>query len=78
MISKEIENTILNLSSAMDNNDEWIRFKRLLLISLHPSVRSKFSRRDDITKKQKSLNEFEKKILEHYENTTGKKLRVEI
>lgn len=76
MIGEEIENTILALSPAMNKNDEWIKLKRLLLVSLHPEVRSKFSRRDDITKKQKSLNEFEKKILKHYEDVTGKKLRV--
>lgn len=76
MISEEIENTILALSSAMDKNDEWLKLKRLLLVSLHPEVRSKFSRRDDITKKQPSLNEFEKKVLTRYESITGKKLRV--
>ena len=76
MLGEEIENTILALSPAMDKNDEWFKLKRLLLVSLHPEVRSKFSRRDDITKKQSSLNDFEKKVLMRYESITGKKLRV--
>ena len=76
MIGEEIENTILMLSPAMDKNDEWLKLKRLLLVSLHPEVRSKFSRRDDVTKKQPSLNEFEKKVLTRYESITGKKIRV--
>ena len=76
MISEEIENTILALSSVMDKNDEWLKLKRLLLVSLHPEERSKFSRRDDITKKQPLLNEFEKKVLARYESITGKKIRV--
>jgi len=76
MVGEEIKNTILTLSPAMENNDEWIRFKRLLLVSLHPTVRSKFSRRDDVTKKQPSLNEFEKNIIKSYEDLTGKKLKV--
>ena len=53
----------------------WLELKKILLLSLPSTERSRFSTRHPETKKQ-SLNELERKILDNYEKKTGIKLEV--
>ena len=53
----------------------WLDLKKILLISLPSSQRTKFSTRDPFTKHQ-SLNKFEKRIVDNYSKTTGVNLEL--
>lgn len=76
MIPEEILETINDLEGALGKEEKWSTFKRLLLISIRPALRSKFSRRDEKTKLLPSLNDFELEILNHYQVKTNKVLQV--
>jgi len=67
----------LNIASrVLGDDDNWMDFKKIMLRSLPPSMRKKFSTRDPKTKKQ-SLNDFESKMIEAYFNKTGILLKLE-
>jgi|TARA_Y100000034_G_C6876341_1_gene400849 hypothetical protein len=76
MIPEEILEAINDLEGALNKEEKWSTFKRLLLISIRPELRSKFSRRDEKTKLLPTLNDFELEILNHYQLKTNKVLQV--
>ena len=76
MITPSIKEIISVFGDKLENPTEWITLKKLLLLSLQPAERKKFSKRDNKTKLQSPLNDFELKIISYYENTQGKKIKV--
>ncbi len=74
MLCDSTKRTIDDIGPAVGLDARWITLKKLLLLSLNPSERHKFSRRDEKTKKQLALNDYEKSIILYYENSTGKKV----
>lgn len=74
MICDSIKCTINDIAPAIGLDDRWITLKKILLLSLNPIYRHKFSRRDEKTKKCVELNDFEKSIISYYENSTGRKV----
>lgn len=59
----------------LEENQNWMDFKKIMLKSLPSSMRKKFSTRDPKTKKQ-SLNNFEKEMIDTYYRETGVELRL--
>ena len=57
-------------STALGNTDDLVTIKKIMLRSLHPSLRKYFSTRDLKTKEQ-WLNEFEKQLIVKYKEITG-------
>jgi len=57
-------------SRVLGNSNNWMDFKKLMLVSLPSEKRGMFSTRDPKTKKQ-SLNEFEEKMIDIYYRETG-------
>ena len=53
----------------------WMELKKILLVSLPSSQRSKFSTRDPISKSQ-NMNEMEHSIVDNYRKETGITLEV--
>ncbi|MAF25464.1 hypothetical protein CL634_07810 [bacterium] len=76
MITASIKEIIDIFGDKLDNPADWITLKKLLLLSLQPKERKKFSKRDSKTKLQSPPNDFEMKIISYYENTIGKKIRI--
>ena len=76
MITATIKEIISVFGDRLDNPADWITLKKLLLLSLEPEERKKFSKRDNKTKMQSPPNDFELKIISYYENTVGKKIRI--
>ena len=60
-------------SKVLKENDDWMNFKKIMLQTIPPKMRKKFSTRHPKTKKQ-SLNEFEKRMIDIYFSKTGVKL----
>ncbi len=60
----------------LEDSRNWMDFKKVMLRSLPPKMRKKFSTRDPKTKKQ-TLNNFERQIIDIYFCETGIKLRLE-
>ena len=58
---------------ALGSQDSWMDFKKIMLRTLPPKMRKKFSTRDPLTKEQ-SLNQFEENMIESYYLKTGIKL----
>lgn len=56
--------------AALNNTDDWVTIKKIMLRSLHPDLRKSFSTRDPKTKEQ-WLNEFEKHLVVKYREITG-------
>ena len=56
--------------AALNNTDDWVTIKKIMLRSLHPDLRKSFSTRDPKTKEQ-WLNEFEKQLIIKYKEITG-------
>ena len=76
MITPSIKEIINIFGEKLENPEDWITLKKLLLLSLEPKERKKFSKRDNKTKLQSPPNDFELKIISYYENTHGKKIRI--
>tara|TARA_Y100000593_G_C4060014_1_gene213957 strand:- start:225 stop:473 length:249 start_codon:yes stop_codon:yes gene_type:complete len=76
MITPSIKEIISIFGDKLDDPADWITLKKLLLLSLDPQERKKFSKRDAKTKKQQPPNDFELKIISYYENQAGKKIRI--
>jgi hypothetical protein len=70
----EIIETAIDLGSRCDVSS-WVDLKKMLLLSLPPKERMKFSTRDPITKQQ-SLNSLEREIVDNYEKKTGVTLEI--
>ena len=67
----------LNVASrVLGADDNWMDFKKIMLRTLPPSMRKKFSTRDPKTKKQ-SLNDFESRMIDAYFDKTGILLKLE-
>jgi hypothetical protein len=60
---------------VLEDNYNWMDFKKIMLRSLPPKMRKKFSTRDPKTKKQ-SLNDFERQMIDIYFCKTGVRLRL--
>ena len=65
-----LEETAHISKAALNNTDDWVTIKKIMLRSLHPDLRKSFSTRDPKTKEQ-SLNEFEKQLIIKYKEITG-------
>ena len=65
-----LEETSLISKAALNNTDDWVTIKKIMLRSLHPDLRKSFSTRDPKTKEQ-WLNEFEKQLIIKYKEITG-------
>jgi len=63
------------ISTVAGSESNWMFIKRQLLLSLPPHMRKLFSTRDAKTKMQ-TLNGFEVKIIELYEDMTGIRLEL--
>ena len=72
--SRIIEEIYVFENHGVDFRD-WISMKKCLLKSIPSSMRKNFSTRDPRTKKQ-NLNDFERALVDFYENSTGKVLRL--
>lgn len=57
-------------SKVLQGENNWMDFKKIMLQSLPPYMRKKFSTRHPKTKKQ-ALNEFEKNMINIYFEETG-------
>ncbi len=53
------------------NIDDWLVIKKELLKALPSDVRTQFSTRDPVTKKQRT-NDFERMVAERWSETTGR------
>lgn len=73
MIDPEIVEAIDFVYSYASSVDDWITIKKELLKCLHPSVRTQFSTRDPITKKQRT-NDLEREIAQHWSTLTGREV----
>ncbi len=58
-----------------DHNDDWMEVKILLIRYLPPSLRSRLSTKNPISKKA-YLNQFEKDCIDEYHKITGVRLRI--
>ena len=61
---------------VLGEQDDWMDFKKIMLRTLPPKMRKKFSTRDPVTKKQ-SLNSFEEGMIDIYFEKTGVRLTLE-
>ena len=62
--------------TILEENRDWMDFKKIMLRSMPSKMRKKFSTRDPKTKKQ-SLNDFEQKMIDIYFHETGIRLRLD-
>lgn len=69
-IPDRILDEMTEIATYLDDCDDWMVLKKLLLRSIPSELRRLFSTRDPVTKKQ-SLNAFEVKIIEEYYKRTG-------
>lgn len=60
----------------LEENQNWMDFKKIMLKSLPSTMRKNFSTRDPKTKKQ-SLNSFEREMIDIYYKETGVELKLE-
>tara|TARA_B100001094_G_scaffold312178_1_gene348591 strand:- start:411 stop:647 length:237 start_codon:yes stop_codon:yes gene_type:complete len=74
---EEYKEYIKFASLVLEENQNWMDFKKIMLKSIPPRMRKNFSTRDPKTKKQ-SLNSFEREIIDIYYGETGVKLKLEI
>jgi hypothetical protein len=65
-----LNEAVLISKAALNNTDDWVTIKKIMLRSLHPDLRKSFSTRDPKTKEQ-WLNEFEKQLIIKYKEITG-------
>jgi len=69
-MSIEIENKVKELASEIGDvykGNDWLIVKKYILKYLNPSLRTYFSKRNVNTKKH-ILNNFEKQLIDFYEN----------
>ena len=62
--------------TILEENHNWMDFKKIMLKSLPSKMRKSFSTRDPKTKKQ-SLNSFEREMIDIYYRETGIELTLE-
>ena len=74
-IPKRVMEELTMISELAGQEEDWMVVKRLLLLSLPSKTRTLFSTRDPKTKCQ-TLNDFEKKLIELYNDMTGIRLRL--
>lgn len=66
---EEIKKELININTLY-KEDDWLQVKKMLLKSISPDMRKRFSVRHYYTKKH-SLNKFEKEIINYYRDTFG-------
>ena len=69
-LPKRILDEVKEAAIILEDTDDWMVVKKLLLLQLPPKLRTLFSTRDPKTKEQ-SLNEFEKELCSKYKKLTG-------
>lgn len=78
-MNSEIPNRIIEelkvISLVAEGETSWIIIKKQLLLALPHALRKYFSTRDPKTKKQ-NINQFEIKLIQFYEDTTGIQLEL--
>ena len=74
-IPQKVLEELAIIAAYGDKEEDWIKVKKYLLLSLPSSLRKNFSTRDSSTKKQ-SINEFEAHLIDIYEGITGITLRI--
>ena len=74
-IYKENINELIEEISSVYDGDDWLIVKKYLLKYLHPQARKLFSTRNNKTKKH-TITDFDKKIINIYEDKTGIKLKL--
>lgn len=68
-----LEEAITFVAGYAGNITDWITIKKELLKTLSPADRRYFSTRDPLSKRH-SINEFEKIVMEKWQQITGNKL----
>ena len=74
-IPERIIDELVFIAGYGSQDGQWMPVKKYLLLSIPSEMRKMFSTRDPKTKKQ-SLNEFEKVVIDIYEDLTGIGLRL--
>jgi len=74
-INEKIKDLILEFSQIYKGED-FLELKKYLLKNINPELRKDFSTRDNYSKKHK-LNDFEKLIIDNYEQISGVKLKIQ-
>ena len=73
MIPERIIEQIDFVASYVSDCDDWVTIKKQILRGIPSILRKNFSTRDPVTKEQR-LNQFEKKVINYYEDLTGTSL----
>lgn len=74
MTDQEITQYAIDIGARCEVSS-WMDLKKILLVSLPPSERSRFSTRDPATKTQ-TLNMLESRIVSDYQKETGTRLEL--
>ena len=74
-IPQKVLEELAIIAAYGDKEDNWVRVKKHLLLSLPSQLRKYFSTRDPETKKQ-CFNEFETQLIDIYQGMTGITLRI--
>ena len=77
IIPDRVLTEMAEIAPYLDDCDDWMVLKKLLLRSIPSEQRRLFSTRDPVTKKQ-SLNDFEMNIIEEYYKLTGVRLELKL
>lgn len=73
-MSDEIRMHISTTAELFSEECDWIKIKKIILLSLAPADRQLFSRRDDRTRLHKPFNAFEQQVRNLWHELTGKTL----
>lgn len=77
MIPNELKEIIDYVIDYIDGNSiDWFQIKKELVVLFPPKARSLFSRRHYSTKKQ-LLNDFDRKVIQYWEEQTRQKLVID-
>lgn len=73
-LSEEIQAHISTTAELFPDEVDWLKIKKIILLSLAPADRQLFSRRDDRTRLHKPFNAFEQQVRSLWRELTGKTL----
>jgi hypothetical protein len=74
-IPEPILEALEEIASYVGDTTDWMVVKKQVLLAIAPKLRTNFSTRDPKTKKQ-SFNEFELRVVEWWEQRTGRRLLI--
>ena len=75
MIPKRVIEQIHEVSSYVDDCDDWVTIKKEIMKGIPSDLRKYFSRRDSLSKEQVP-NDFDKSVIEYYFRLTGVQLKI--